>query len=89
MLALHEAGWGSIPGRLISKTRKVMHAISLLSIQQLGKEHGSETHVLPDGQPPTVAFIVFVQLRVAQANEKEMDAALFAIKMREGPLTLV
>ena len=33
--------------------------------------------VLPDGQPPTVAFTVLAQLCGTKANETEMDATLF------------
>ena len=45
MVALYGVGRGSIPGRVIPKTRKNMvHAISMLSIQHFGKEHGNETH---------------------------------------------
>ena len=33
--------------------------------------------VLPDGQPPTVAFAVLAQLCGRKANEMEMGAALF------------
>ena len=39
--------------------------------------------VLPDGQPPTVAFTVLVQLCGPNANEVEMGAALFT-KSGEG-----
>ena len=61
-----------------------MRAISPLSIQYFGKEHRSETHsVLPDGQPPTVAFTVLAQPRGPKANETEMGATLFT-KTGEG-----
>ena len=33
--------------------------------------------VLPNGQPPTVAFIVLAQLCGPKANEMEMGATLF------------
>ena len=33
--------------------------------------------VIPDGQPPTVAFTVFAQLCGPKANETEMGAVLF------------
>ena len=33
--------------------------------------------MLPDGQPPTVAFPVLAQLRGPKANETEMGAVLF------------
>ena len=44
MFALYAVGWGSIPGGVIQKTWKIVHAISLLSMQHFGKEHGSLTH---------------------------------------------
>ena len=37
---------------------------------------GVKHTVLPDGQPPTVAFTVFAQLCGPKANETEMGAAL-------------
>ena len=39
--------------------------------------------MLPDGQPPTVAFPVLVQLCGPKANKTEMGAALFT-KTGEG-----
>ena len=33
--------------------------------------------VLPDGQPPTVAFTMLAQLFGPKANETEMGAAIF------------
>ena len=39
---------------------------------------GGTQAVLPDGQPPTVAFTVLVQLCGPKANETEMGATLFA-----------
>ena len=33
--------------------------------------------MLPDGQPPTVAFTVLAQLCGPKANDTEIDAALF------------
>ena len=38
---------------------------------------GMKYTVLPDGQPPTVAFTVLAQLCGPKANEAEMGAALF------------
>ena len=44
--------------------------------------------VLPDDQPPTVAFTVIAQLCGRKANEMEMDVALFTTMTREGTLTM-
>ena len=44
---------------------------------------GVKNTVLPDGQPPAVAFTVPAQLCGQKANETEMGAALF-IKNGEG-----
>ena len=38
---------------------------------------GVKHTVLPDGQPPTVAFTVLAQLCGPKANETEMGATLF------------
>ena len=42
-----------------------------------GNSVGVKHTVLPDGQPPTVAFTVVAQLCGPEANETEMGAALF------------
>ena len=66
----------------------MVQTISLLSIQHFGKEHGSGTKVLPDGQPPTVAFNVLAWMCGPKANEMEMLATLFTKKGGGGTLTL-
>ena len=38
---------------------------------------GVKHAMLPDGQPPTVAFTVLAQLRSLNDNETEMGATLF------------
>ena len=88
MLALYAVDRGSIPDRVMPTTCKMIHAISLLSIKHFGKEHGSETTVLPDGQPPTVSFAVLAQLCGPKADETELGAASFTKMVREGALTL-
>ena len=40
--------------------------------------------VLPDGQPPTVAFTVLAKLCGPKANETEMGATLSTEMVREG-----
>ena len=52
----------------------ILHVIALTA---LGKSMGVKHTMLPDGQPPTVAFIVFAQLCGPTDNETEMGAALF------------
>ena len=53
------------------------NAISCLAFSTLGKSMGVKRTLLPDGQPPTVAFTVLAQLCGPKANETEMGAALF------------
>ena len=77
MLALYAVGQGSIPGRVIPKTLKMVNAISLLSIQHCGKEHGNETHSATRWLVQTVAFTVLAYLCGPKANETEMGVALF------------
>ena len=83
ILALCVVGRSSIPGRVISKTCKMVHAISLLSIQHFGKVHGSETGSVTRWPkvalhlPPTVAFTVLAWPCGLKANETEMGDALF------------
>ena len=48
-----------------------------LAFSFLGKSMGDQHTVLPDGQPPTVAFTVLAQLCDPKANETEMRAVLF------------
>ena len=66
----------------------MVHAISLLSIQHFGKEHGSETHSATKWPVPTMAFTVLAQLCGPKADETEMGATLFTNMVREGTLTL-
>ena len=42
----------------------------------MGKRMGLKHTVLPDGQPPTVAFTVLAQLCGPKANETEIEAIL-------------
>ena len=49
---------------------------------------GVKQKVIPDGQPPTVAFTVFAQLCGSKANETEMGAALFTKNGEGSNLTL-
>ena len=55
----------------------MVHAISLLSSHFLVKRAGVKHTVVPDGQPPTVAFTVLAQLCDPKANETDMGAILF------------
>ena len=48
---------------------------------------GVKVTVLPDGQPPTVAFTVLAQLFHPKANEMEMGATLFTKNGEERFLT--
>ena len=48
-----------------------------LAFGSLRKCTGVKHAVLPDGQPPTVAFIALAQLCGPKANETEMGDALF------------
>ena len=43
--------------------------------------------MVPDSQPPTVAFTVLAQLRGPLANEIEMGTVLFTKAAKKGPLT--
>ena len=74
LLTLH-AVCLSIPGRFTSK--KMVHAISLLSILHFGKDTGVEHTVLPDDQLPTVAFTVIAQQCGLKADESEMETFPF------------
>ena len=58
MLALSTLGRGSIPGRFILKTCKMVHAVSCLAFSTSGKSMGVKHTLLPDGQPPPVKFTV-------------------------------
>ena len=87
MLALCTVGL--ITGQFISNTSKMVHAISLLSIQHFGKRMGVKYTVLPHGQPPTVTFTVLAQLCGPKANETETCAAHSPKMVREGTLTLL
>ena len=49
---------------------------------------GLKNTVLPDGQPPTVAVTVLVQLCGLKANETELAAVLFTKMAKQGILTL-
>ena len=49
---------------------------------------GVKHTVLPDGQPPTVAFAVLAQLCDPHANEAKMDATLFTNTVRQGIFAL-
>ena len=89
MLALYVVGRGSIPSRVMPKTLKIVHAISLFSIQHFGKEHGSETHSGTRWPVPTVAFNVFAQLCGLKANAMEMGAALFTTNSEGGSVEFV
>ena len=69
MLAFYAVDWGSIPGRVIQKTLKMVRAVSLPSIQHwemLWIEHT----LLPDGQPPTAEFNVLAQLCDPKAKRR-------------------
>ena len=48
-----------------------------LAFSALEKSMGVKHTVLPDGQPPTVAFIVLAQMCGPKANEAEVGAAIF------------
>ena len=48
-----------------------------LAFSTSGKSMGVKHSVLPDGQPPAVAFTVLAQLCGPKADETEMGATLF------------
>ena len=65
------------PSQNIPTTLIVLHAISLLGIQYIGKSVGVKHTMLPEGQIATVAFNVLAQPRAPETKETEIGAALF------------
>ena len=72
MLALYAVGLGSIPGRVIPRFEKWCMLFPCLAFSTLGKSMGVKHTVLPDGQPPTVAFTVLAQLLMLHNLEKSI-----------------
>ena len=60
-----------------------------LAFSILKKSMGVKHTVLPDGQLPTVAITVLVQLRGPQVNEREMGVALFTKNGEGRTLTVI
>ena len=56
--------------------RKVL-LFPCLAFSTSGKSMGVKLKLLPDGQPPAVAFTILAQLCGPKANATEMGAALF------------
>ena len=61
VLASHTGDRGSVLGRVIPKTLKMVHAASCLALSIKGSECGSKHMELPVDQPPAVTFTVPVQ----------------------------
>ena len=80
ILALYEVGQVHCPVKSYQRLEKWCMLFPCLAFSILEKSMWVKHTVLPDGQPPTVAFTVLAQLCVPKANETEIGAALFTKK---------
>ena len=77
MLALYAVGPGLYPVESYQRIEKWCMLFPCLAFSTSGKSKGVTHTVLPDDQPPTLAFTVLAKLCDPKANETEMDAILF------------